>query len=90
MATWYTVACSVEAMKGLEDIVKGVSGFVKYWDNLCNADVTGEYRRRYEHLVKYWHGGERSVDGTVTYLSYVEGWFLANHTCSSKSSGSIR
>ena len=43
-------------MKGLENIVKGVSGFVKYWDNLSNADVTGEYRRRYEHLVKYWHG----------------------------------
>ena len=43
-------------MKGLEDIVKGVSGFVKYWDNLYNTDVTGEYQRRYEHLVKYWRG----------------------------------
>ena len=33
----------MKRMKGLEDIVKGVSGFVKYWDNLCNVDVTGEY-----------------------------------------------
>ena len=46
----------LKPMKGLEDIVKGVSRFVKYWDNLCNADVTGEYRGRYEHLVKYWRG----------------------------------
>ena len=33
----------LKPMKGLEDIVKSVSGFVKYWDNLCNADITGEY-----------------------------------------------
>jgi len=46
----------LKPMKGLEDIVKAVLGFVKYWDNLCNADVTGEYRRCYEHLVKYWCG----------------------------------
>ena len=22
---------------------------------MCNADVTGESRKRYEHLVHYWH-----------------------------------
>ena len=32
-------------MTGLEDIERGISGFVKYWDDLCNVDVTGEYRR---------------------------------------------
>nr|PNR26858.1 hypothetical protein PHYPA_030339 [Physcomitrium patens] len=42
-------------MRGVEDIEKGISGFVKYWEDLCNVDVTGEYRRRYEHLVVYWH-----------------------------------
>ena len=41
-------------MKSIEDISKGLAGFVKYWENLCNANVTGEYRRRYEHLVHYW------------------------------------
>uniref|UniRef100_A9U683 Predicted protein n=1 Tax=Physcomitrium patens TaxID=3218 RepID=A9U683_PHYPA len=41
-------------MRGVEDIEKGISGFVKYWEDLCNVDVTGEYRRRYEHLVVYW------------------------------------
>ena len=43
------------AMKDVQNIVKGISGFIKYWEKLCNADVTGESRRRYEHLVHYWH-----------------------------------
>ena len=47
-------------MKGVEDIEGGISGFVKYWEDLCNVDVTGEYRRRYEHLVQYWR--ERSIE----------------------------
>ena len=42
------------AMKDVQHIVKGISGFIKYWEKLCNADVTGESRRRYEHLVHYW------------------------------------
>ena len=42
------------AMKDVQNIVKGISGFIKYWEKLCNADVTGESRRRYEHLVHYW------------------------------------
>ena len=25
------------------DIERGISGFVKYWEDLCNVDVTGEY-----------------------------------------------
>ena len=42
------------AMKDVQHIVKGISRFIKYWEKLCNADVTGESRRRYEHLVHYW------------------------------------
>ena len=30
------------AMKDVQHIVKGISGFIKYWEKLCNADVTGE------------------------------------------------
>ena len=36
-------------MKGVEDIERGISGFVKYWEDLCNVDVSGEDRRQYEH-----------------------------------------
>ena len=41
-------------MRNVEDISKGISGFIKYWENLCNEDLTGEFRRRYEHLIHYW------------------------------------
>ena len=42
------------AMNDVQNMVKGISGFIKYWEKLCNADVTGESRMRYEHLVHYW------------------------------------
>ena len=34
-----------QTMKGVEDIERGISRFVKYWEDLCNVDVTGEYQR---------------------------------------------
>ena len=43
-----------KAMRGIEDILKGVFGFIKYWENLCNVDSSGECRRHYEHVVHYW------------------------------------
>ena len=38
-------------MRSVDDIYKGLSGFVKYWENLFNEDGSGECRRRFEHLV---------------------------------------
>ena len=46
----------LKPMKGLEDIVKGVLGFVRYYENLCNVDVTEDFLRLYKHIVKYWRG----------------------------------
>ena len=54
------------AMRGVEDIKRGLSGFVKYWEDLCNVDVSGEYRRRYEHLVVYWQGVIEALHEVVT------------------------
>ena len=33
-------------IRGVEDTKKGIYGSIKYWENLCNVDVTGEYQRR--------------------------------------------
>jgi hypothetical protein len=41
-------------MRSVDDIYKGLSGFIKYWETLCDEDGSGEYRRRFEHLVFYW------------------------------------
>ena len=46
MAHWRAIACSTmgnEECGGHKE--RGKSGFVKYSEDLCNVDVTGEYRR---------------------------------------------
>ena len=48
-------------MRSVDDIYKGLSGFIKYWENLCNEDGSREYRRRFEHLVFYWRAMNASL-----------------------------
>ena len=48
-------------MQSVDDIYKGLSVFIKYWKTLCNEDGSGEYRRRFQHLVYYW----RAVNATL-------------------------
>ena len=55
-----------QTMRDVEDIERGISGFVKYWEDLCNVDVTREYRRRYEHLVQYWRGLKEALYEPIT------------------------
>lgn len=42
------------AMRNLPDVIRGLSGFISYWDQQSREDRTGEYRRRYEPLSNYW------------------------------------
>jgi hypothetical protein len=30
-------------MRNLEEILRGISGFMKYWEKLSDEDSTGEY-----------------------------------------------
>ena len=72
-------------MRGVEDIEKGISGFVKYWEDLCNVDVTGEYQIiKYEHLVQYWHDVKEALYETNHSMQCFEGRILANNMCGSK------
>jgi hypothetical protein len=41
-------------MKNLDEIVKDISKFIKYWEKLSDEDSTREFHRRYEHLCYYW------------------------------------
>lgn len=41
-------------MKNLEEIVKGLKGFVSHWRLLCAEDSSREYRRKHEYLLSYW------------------------------------
>ena len=48
-------------MRSVDDIYKDLSGFINYWETLCNEDGSGEYWRRFEHLVFYWHAVNASL-----------------------------
>ena len=62
-------------MRGVEDIEKGIAGYVKYWRDLCNVDVIGEYRRRYEHLVQCWHDVKEALHEPITPNDLREGFW---------------
>lgn len=53
------------SMRGVEDIVKGLSGFIKYCKTMSEEDRSGEYRRRYEHLVFYWRGVKAALEEPI-------------------------
>lgn len=40
-------------MKNLEEIEKGLQGFVSQWRFLCAKDLFGEYQQKYEYLQSY-------------------------------------
>ena len=46
--------CKPIPMKNLEDIVKGISGFIQYWESLNIADVGGSCWHRYGSWIQYW------------------------------------
>ena len=46
--------CKPIAMKNLEDILKGISGFIQYWESLKDADVGGSCWYRYGSWIHYW------------------------------------
>ena len=50
----YPEAVKPYSMRNLEDIKRGLQGFINHWDKLSKKDSTGEYHRRYEPLSYYW------------------------------------
>ena len=48
-------------MKGHAEILKGIKGFIQYWENVGAADVTGEYTRQHAHIVQYWTRVENAL-----------------------------
>jgi hypothetical protein len=48
------VAIKALPMKNFDEIVKGIFGFINYWEKLSNEHSTGEYYWCYKHLCYYW------------------------------------
>jgi hypothetical protein len=47
-------SCKLTAMKNLEDILKGISSFIQYWESLKVADIGGSCWHRYGSWIHYW------------------------------------
>jgi len=49
-------------MRNIEEIRKGISGFVNMWESLAHADPTGDYRRQHEEFIYYWKSVREALD----------------------------
>ena len=41
-------------MRNGPKIIKGISGFIQYWKELCEEDITARIRDTHEPLIVYW------------------------------------
>jgi hypothetical protein len=70
---------SRQPMKNLEEILRGISGFMKYWEKLSNEDSTREYQRHYEHLWYYWYAVKDALVLSIQPLSSLrDGFWLVS------------
>jgi hypothetical protein len=82
---------SAQLMKNLEEISRGISGFMKYWEKLSNEDFTGEYQRRYEHLWYYWRAVKDALVLPIQPITSLwDGFWPVNRIASAGEDGSIR
>jgi hypothetical protein len=65
-------------MRSVEDISKGLSGFIKHWETLCDEDRSGEYRRRYEHLAFYWRAVKATLEEPIEPCTSLRDGFWPN------------
>jgi hypothetical protein len=56
------VALQPRPIRNVEEVIKGVSGFISYWEQQSQQDSTCEYRRRYEPLSYYWRAVKDSLN----------------------------
>lgn len=56
------IALQPRPIRNVEEVIKGVLGFISYWEQQLQQDTTGEYRRRYEPLIYYWRAVKDSLN----------------------------
>ena len=66
---------SPQQMRNFEEILRGISRFIKYWEKLSNEDSTGEYRRHYKHLWYYWRVVKDALDTPIQPLPSLQDGF---------------
>ena len=63
----YPKAVKPSSMRNLEDIKRGLQGFINHWNKSSEEDSTGEYHRRYEPLSYYWQCVMVALDASTRF-----------------------
>ena len=63
----FSIAVQPSSMRNIDEIKRGLQGFINHWEQLSHEDCTGEYRRRYEPLSYYWRGVKVALDLPLQY-----------------------
>ena len=56
------MALKPEKMHGHDEVCKGLGGFLNLWNGMANDDLSGEFRRKIEHVKYYWRGVKIALD----------------------------
>ena len=43
-------------MRCFDEVCKGLDGYIAFWGAMANQDLSGEFRRKNESVMKYWEG----------------------------------
>ena len=49
-------------MRSIEEIKKGLDGYIEYWRLMANSDESGEFRRKNDLMKEYWKGVREALD----------------------------
>ena len=63
----FPIAVQPSSMRNIDEIKRGLQGFINHWEQLSHEDCTEEYRRRYEPLSYYWRGVKAALDLPLQY-----------------------
>jgi hypothetical protein len=45
-----------------DEVMKGLSGFLSLWESMANEDLSGEFRRKNEHIMYYWRSVKAALN----------------------------
>ena len=51
-----------QEMRSIEEIKKGLDGYIEYWRKMANSDESGEFRRKNDPVKEYWKGVREALD----------------------------
>ena len=49
-------------MRSIEEIKKGLDGYIEYWTKMANSDESEEFRRKNDLVQEYWKEVREALD----------------------------